>query len=63
MNTCGAASSDEPIFLAARSISSAPVTTRRTRLIFSHFSASASSRQDLGTSGNSSRCTEPSSEG
>ena len=39
--------------LCARSISSAPVTTRRTRRTLRHFSASASSRQDAGISGNS----------
>ena len=44
----------------ARSISSAPVTTRRTLRTLRHFSASASSRQDAGSSGNNSRCTEPS---
>ena len=54
----GAASSEEPMRLAARSISSAPVTTRRTLRTLRHFSASASSRQAAGTSGNSSRCTE-----
>ena len=39
--------------LPARSISSAPVTTRRTWRTLRHFSASASSRQAAGTSGNS----------
>ena len=56
----GAASSEAPMRLAARSTSSAPVTTRRTRRTLRHFSASLSSRQVFGTSGNSSRCTEPS---
>ena len=37
--------------LLARSISSAPVTTARTRRIFSHFAASASSRQSGGICG------------
>ena len=52
MNTFGAASSEEPMTLSRRAISSAPVTTRRTSRIFSHFSASASSRHSAGTSGN-----------
>ena len=43
---------------AARSTSSAPVTTRRRLRSLRHFSASASSRQDAGTSGNDSRCTD-----
>ncbi len=47
----------------ARAISSAPVTTRRTVRTLRHFSASASSRQAAGTSGNVSRCTEPSADG
>ena len=47
----------------ARSISSAPVITRRTLRTLRHFSASASSRQAAGTCGNSSRCTEPSALG
>ncbi len=44
--------------LPARSISIAPVTTRRTWRTLRHFSASASLRQAAGMSGNSSRCTE-----
>src|ERR1035438_847484 len=54
----GEASSDEPIFLAARSSSSAPVTTRRTLRMVSHFAASASSRNLPKPSGNRARCTE-----
>ena len=46
-----------------RSISSAPVTTRRTARTFRHFSASASSRQSPGISGNCRRCTESFSPG
>jgi hypothetical protein len=41
-----------------RSISSAPVTTRRTSRTFSHFSAPAPSRQSAGSVGNSRRCTD-----
>ena len=54
----GEASSEEPIFLAARSSSSAPVTTRRTSRMVSHFFASFSSRNFSKPSGNSVRCTE-----
>ncbi len=57
----GAASRLEPMRLAARSSSSAPVTTRRTSRTSSHFSASSSLRQALSSSGKVSRCTEPSS--
>src|SRR6185437_1565111 len=56
--TTGCASSDEPMRFCARSISSAPVTTRRTMRTLRHFSASLSSRQAAGTSGNNSRCTD-----
>ena len=56
--TIGDASRLDPMRLAARSISSAPVTTDRTRRILSHFSASVSSFQAAGSRGNSSRCTE-----
>ena len=63
MNTSGAASSDEPIRFCARSISSAPVTTRRTVRIAFHLAANASSRQPAGVSGKSCRWTEPSSDG
>ena len=45
----GAASSEEPMRLCARSISSAPVTTRRTVRTLRHFSASASLRHSAGT--------------
>ncbi len=48
---------------ARRSISSAPVTTRRMRQIAAHSAASASSRQAAGVAGKSSRCTELSSPG
>src|ERR1700751_4878053 len=44
--------------LAARSISSAPVTTRRTARIVSHFAASASSRKSARPSGKVSKCTD-----
>src|SRR5438552_4680324 len=54
----GEASSDEPIFLAARSTSSAPVTTRRTLGMGCHFAGSASSRNVSKLSGNSVRCTD-----
>src|SRR5579875_608386 len=53
-----AASREEPIRFCARSISRAPVTADLTRRIFSHFAASASSRQKCGISGNSSRWIE-----
>src|SRR5262249_35255300 len=59
----GSASSGAPMRLAARSISSAPVTTRRTMRTLRHFSASASSRPAAGISGNCSRCTEASGDG
>src|SRR3954470_19076782 len=59
----GDASSDEPMFLAARSSSSAPVTTRRTLRIASHFAASLSSRRLSRSSGNCVRCTEGSASG
>ena len=58
MCTTGAASRLDPIRLLARSISSAPVTTRRTRLISFHTFASASSRHAGGIAGNGSRWTE-----
>src|ERR1700733_131729 len=54
----GAASSEEPMRFAARSISSAPVTTRRRLRSRSHFFAKASSRQDDGTLGKVSRWTD-----
>src|ERR1700753_586540 len=54
----GEAASEEPIFLAARSSSSAPVTTRRTSRMVSHFFASGASRNLSKPSGNSVRCTE-----
>ena len=59
----GEASSDEPMRLAARSSSSAPVTTRRTLRMISHFAASASSRNGCRPSGNSVRCTDGSASG
>ncbi len=58
MVTIGAASSEEPITLFLRSISSAPVTTRRTARTFSHLAISLSSRHSAGRSGNSRRCTD-----
>src|SRR5712664_94424 len=61
--TSGDASSEEPMFLAARSTSSAPVTTRRTLRMVSHFAASASSRNASKPSGNSTRCTDGSASG
>src|SRR5450631_1576431 len=61
--TSGDASSDEPMCLAARSTSSAPVTTRRTARIISHFAASLSSRKFSKLSGNSARCTDGSASG
>src|SRR6266851_2702261 len=61
--TSGDASSEEPMFLAARSTSSAPVTTRRTLRMVSHFAASASSRNVSKLSGNSVRCTDGSASG
>src|SRR5712664_1120398 len=61
--TSGDASSEEPMFLAARSTSSAPVTTRRTLRMVSHFAASASSRNASKLSGNSARCTDGSASG
>src|SRR6266700_1146520 len=61
--TSGDASSEEPMFLAARSTSSAPVTTRRTLRMVSHFVASASSRNVSKLSGNSVRCTDGSASG
>src|SRR5882757_11557474 len=61
--TSGDASSEEPMFLAARSTSSAPVTTRRTSRMISHFAASASSRKASNPSGNSVRCTDGSASG
>src|SRR5882724_2309796 len=61
--TSGDASSEEPMFLAARSTSSAPVTTRRTLRMVSHFAASASSRNASKLSGNSVRCTDGSASG
>ena len=63
MNTLGAASSEEPMRFSRRSISSAPVTTRRTSRILSHLAASASSRHSAGTSGNRRRCTDEPSPG
>src|SRR5579871_3029426 len=54
----GEASSEEPIFLAARSSSSAPVTTRLTSRMVLHFAASFSSRNDSKPSGNNVRCTD-----
>ena len=51
------------MFLAARSSSSAPVTTRRTSRMVSHFAASASSRNCSKPSGNSVRCTDGSASG
>src|SRR5262249_36373698 len=59
----GAASNEEPMRFCARSVSSAPVTTRRTSRTLRHFSASASLRHCVGTGGKLSRCTEPSGEG
>src|SRR3569833_4596142 len=59
----GDASSDEPMFLAARSSSSAPVTTRRTLRIVSHFAASLSARKPSRSTGNSGRCTDGSASG
>src|SRR5882724_6822591 len=61
--TSGDASSEEPMFLAARSTSSAPVTTRRTLRMVSHFAASALSRNASKLSGNSVRCTDGSASG
>src|SRR5712664_408912 len=61
--TSGDASSEEPMFLAARSTSSAPVTTRRTLRMVSHFAASASSRNASKPPGNSTRCTDGSASG
>ncbi len=61
--TVGAASRLAPMRLAARSISSAPVTTRRTRRILAQRFASASSRQEAGVSGRVSVWTEAVSEG
>ena len=49
--------------LAARSSSSAPVTTRRTSRTRSHFLASSSLRQAGSSSGKVSRWTEPSRPG
>ena len=46
-----------------RSISSAPVTTRRACRTASHFAASAGSSHSTGVSGKSTRCTELSSPG
>src|SRR5581483_8865024 len=54
----GEASSEEPIFFAARSSSSAPVTTRRTSRMVSHFVDNASSRKPERSSGKVSKCTE-----
>src|SRR5690242_9064264 len=54
----GEASSDEPMFFAARSSSRAPVTTRLTSRTVSHFAASASSRKESNAVGNSVKCTD-----
>src|ERR1700758_4203144 len=59
----GEASSDEPMVFAARSSSSAPVTTRRTLRIVSHFAASLSSRNSVRLNGKVNRCTDGQSPG
>ena len=61
--TAGAASRLAPMRFSRRSISSAPVTTRRTRRIASHLAARRASCQSRGVAGKSSRCTELSSPG
>ena len=53
----------EPMRLAARSISSAPVTTRRILRTVRHFAASASSLQSAAIGGKTCMCTDPCSEG
>ena len=61
--TTGAASRLAPMRLSRRSTSSAPVTTRRTRRMASHFAARAASCQSRGVAGKSTRWTELSSPG
>ena len=61
--TTGAASRLAPMRFSRRSISSAPVTTRRTMRSFAQSAASASFFHAFGVSGKSSRWTESVSDG
>src|SRR3954463_13189333 len=59
----GDASSEEPMFLAARASSNAPVTTRLTSRIRSHFAARRSSRYCSNPSGKRVRGTDGAASG